>query len=145
VKSLSLIFLVGAAVFSTGVAKPPQTPGEPPEVAAPVGRLGYPIGTYLTIEGVRAERGKVGTQSLLVDKIGDFNIDPPVGIWIKNLQLPQGVRCVLKGYESGGWIGTPDPVLQATGAPLPQAVWQFHFYFLATSVVEPASLKLKQP
>lgn len=144
-KSLPLIFLMCATAFSTCVAKPPHAPGERPSVAAPVGILGYTIGTYLTIQGVREEHGTLGRQSFLVDKIGDYRLDKPVGIWIENVDLPKGIRCILKGYESGDWIGTPENVLLATGAPPPQCAWQFHFYFLATSVVEPTNLKLASP
>ena len=141
---LPLLIIIGLASLSLCLADPPHKPGESYGVAAPIGRLGYPIGTYLTIEGVRSERGKVGTQSLLVDKIGDYKVPEPFGLWIENLELPEGVRCVLKGYESGQWIGTPDNVLKATGALPQQAAWQFHFHFLATSVEEPKDLKLKE-
>ena len=73
----------------------------------PKGRLGHPLGTYFKIEGVRAEAGKVGTQTLLVDAINGERIDQPIGIWIDNVSsLPKGERCMIKGYESGKMIGT---------------------------------------
>ena len=110
-----------------------------------MGRLGSPLETYLAIEGVRSERGKGGARTLLVDKLGDQQLDPPVGLWIENIALPEGVRRVLKGYESGRWIGIPDKVLEATGEPAPQTPSQFFIHFLATSVEQPATLKIKQP
>lgn len=125
-------------------ASPPDTGSNPrsPADNNRVGTLGYKLGTYLTIGGVRAEEGKVGTHTLLVDTIGGNTLDKPIGIWIENVELPKGERCVLKGYETGSMIGTPDEVLRATGAPQPQAKWQFHFHFIATSVEQPGNLKL---
>ena len=111
--------------------------------SAKMSRLGFPLGTFLTIEGVRSEHGKGHARTLLVDKVGNQTLNPPVGIWMENVELPEAVRCVFKGYETGRWIGTPPEVLEATGAPEPQAEWQFHTYFLATSVEQPATLKVQ--
>ena len=116
------------------------TDRDPERIGAPAGRLGHPLGTYLQIEGVRLEKGKSGDQSLLVDRVGDREISPPVGVWIENVALPPDVRCVLRGYESGRWIGIPDEVLAAEGLGRPQAVWQFSRRFIATSVQAPQSL-----
>jgi hypothetical protein len=41
------------------IDSPPADPGKAQPVQAPIGRVGYPIGTYLTIEGVRAEQGRL--------------------------------------------------------------------------------------
>ena len=110
----------------------------------PSGRLGYPLGKYLTIEGMRAERGKVGVNTLLVDKVDGQNVSPPIGLWIENVDgLPAGTRCVLNGYESGKMIGLPREVAEKENIPLPQAAWQFYHYFVVTSVVEPKDLKKK--
>ena len=139
------IILVGLAVGIVGLclaAAPPFKPGYR-TVEPPIGRLGYRIGSYLTIEGVRAEQGKGGVRTLLVDTISGFKLNEPVGIGIDNVELPAGERCVLKGYETGRWIGVPGEVLRATGTPAPQALWQFSFYFLATSVEQPKTLKIK--
>ncbi|PAW84054.1 MAG: hypothetical protein B9S33_12575 [Pedosphaera sp. Tous-C6FEB] len=111
--------------------------------SAKIGRLGFPLGTLLTIEGVRAEHGKGAARTLLVDKVGNQTLNPPVGIWMENVDLPKAVRCLFKGYETGRWIGTPPEVLAATGAPVPQAEWQFYTYFLATTVEQPATLKVQ--
>jgi len=116
---------------------PPFPPNERREVEAPVGLLGYRIGTYLTIEGVRAEQGKVGVHTLLVEKVGDHTFPKPIAVWVENADLPKGERCIIKGYETGGWIGVPPQVLEATKQPPPQAKWQFHFVFMATSVEQP--------
>ncbi len=141
-KQFTLFFVV--AIAGTCLADaPPFKPGYG-KAETPIGRLGYRIGSYLKIEGVRAELGKVGSQTLLVDTIDGYKLDKPVGIWIENVELPMGDHCVLKGYETGEWIGTPGEVLRATGTLPPQAVWQFHFYFIATSVEQPTGLKIKK-
>jgi hypothetical protein len=112
-----------------------------PHHDVPKGRLGHPLGTYLTIEGVRAEAGKVGTRTLLVDTVNGKKLDRPIGIWIDNVApLPKGERCILRGYESGKMIGVPDEVARAENLPLPQAAWQFFRYFIMTSVVQPEGL-----
>jgi hypothetical protein len=121
-------------------------PASPSGFQIPAGRLGFPLGSYLTIEGARAERGKVGTSSLLVDTINGVKLAEPVGIWIDNLKspgLPEKTRCVLRGYESGRMIGLPDEVVEAEAEKLliPQAAWQFLRYFIVTSIVEPQTLE----
>lgn len=110
----------------------------------PSGRLGHALGTYLTIEGVRQERGKVGSQTLLVDKVNGTELSVPTSVWIDNVaELPKNERCIFKGYESGKMIGIPEKVAETTGTPLPPAAWQFYRYFVVTSVEQPRSLQLK--
>lgn len=107
-----------------------------------IGPLGTPLGRYLTIEGRRAQQGKVGVQTLLVEKVDGKPLKTPVGLWVDNIRnLPAGTRCVLKGYETGRMIGTPPDVLRKAGLPAPQAGWQFQVVFIAVQVVEPPSLK----
>ncbi|MHC4406997.1 MAG: hypothetical protein ACYTG0_45875 [Planctomycetota bacterium] len=114
------------------------------ESGIPKGRLGHPLGTYLKIEGVRAEAGKVGTQTLLVDTVNGNKLDQPIGIWIENVPaLPKGERCIIRGYESGKMIGIPYEVAKAENLPIPQAAWQFYRYFIMTSVVQPEGLDKK--
>jgi len=108
----------------------------------PVGRLGYKLGTYLTIEGVRDTKGKVGVQTLLVDTINGKKIETPVSVWIDNIEsLPAEKRCVIRGYESGKMIGVPDEVIKKENLSQPQASWQFYRYFIITSALEPKDLK----
>ena len=140
-----LNFLVILYLFVSGVCWAEAPPFETgfKFLEPPVGLLGYRIGSYLTIEGVRAEEGKVGSRTLLVDKINAFKLEKPLAIWIENLDLPAAKRCVIKGYETGQWIGTPQEVCLAAGK-CPQAAWQFKFYFIATSVAQPVDLQLKE-
>ncbi len=110
----------------------------------PMGKLGYPLGTYLTIEGIRMEKGKVGTQTLLVNVVNGKKLPSPIPIWIDNIKnpgLPKDTRCVFRGYESGKMIGVPNEVAEKEQIPQSQAVWQFFHYFTVTSVVEPKDLK----
>lgn len=109
----------------------------------PLGKLGLPLGKYLTVEGEAAKPGlKVNpTCTLVVDTVNGKRLKEPVDIWIDNVTaLPQGERCVIKGYESGRMIGVPPEVAEAENIPVPQAAWQFHRYFIMTSSVQPKNL-----
>ena len=109
----------------------------------PQGRLGHPLGTYLAVEGIRAKSGKVGTQTLLVDKVNGKLLGSPVPVWIDNVSsLPLKERCILKGYENGRMIGTPPGAIEAAkeagrDTTVQQAAWQFRRFFVMTSSVEP--------
>ena len=102
------------------------------------GKLGLPFESPVEIEGIRQERGKVGTRTLAVAKINGKPPEQPTRLWIDNIQrpgLPKGKRCVLKGFETGHWIG---------GDPQQQACWQFYHTFFVTEVVEPDDVKLEK-
>jgi hypothetical protein len=109
-----------------------------PAIQHGVGRLGLPFETVMTIEGVRTEKGKVGTQTLTVNIVNGIKVEKPITIWIDNVEhpgLPEAKRCVLKGYETGKWIG---------GDPNQQASRQFFHEFVVTEVIEPATLKIEK-
>ncbi len=125
---LAIVFVQADYTNST-----PADPGGIRTIEAPIGRLGYRIGTYLTVEGTRAEQWKAGIHTLQVDRVGT-NLLAQAQIWIENIELPSGGRCILKGDESGGWVGLPPEVEQATGLLPPQVGWQFAFRFLGTSI-----------
>ena len=120
------------------------------DVSPPRGKLGSYLGEYLTIEGVRAEVGKVGKQTLIVDKVGGKKLDTPIHMWVNNLELPSEKRCVLKGYELGEMIGTPPAVIAAakeqgrTDVGESQAVWQWRPYFVVLIAVEPKGLEVRE-
>ena len=114
----------------------------------PTGRLGFPLGTYLRVEGSRVEGPKTGGRTLLVDTINGKKLDSPIEIGIENVDsLPKDTRCVVRGYETGQMIGTPPAVEQAAkegkNVPRPQAGWKFYRYFVVISVIEPKDLKTK--
>ena len=49
----------------------------------PNGKFGFPLGTYLTIEGIRAEEGLVGTQTLIVDTINGKKLSHRFPFWLR--------------------------------------------------------------
>lgn len=114
----------------------------------PFGRLGYRLGSYLTIEGKRADGPKSGTQTLLVDMINGKRVANPIGIWIDNANLPPKFACTIKGYETIRTLGIPPARIVAareTGKhiDLPQAGWQVQPYFVALSDVAITDATLK--
>ena len=110
---------------------------------------GQRLGTYLTIEGVRAEKGKVGLCTLLVHTVNGENLDKPVAIWIDNADLPPLFRCTINGYETVRMIGVPPAIEKLASeegrvVSLPQAGWQTQLYFVALSDVALKSAALKK-
>jgi hypothetical protein len=115
----------------------------------PTGSLGQPLGRYLTVEGLRAEEGKVGVSTLWVDAVNGQKLREPIPIWIENVDLPEAKRCVLKGYENCRMIGLPPAAVEAAResgkrVKLPQAGWQMQMFFVATSVVSPKELRIRE-
>jgi aldose 1-epimerase len=133
--------------YSYSVAPPKQPTLRWGEL--PVGMLGFPVGSYLTIEGTRTDGMKTGERTLLVDTVNGVKLAEPFGIWIENIDsLPYG-RCVLKGYETLRMIGPPPAYFAAAKeagredtTTTPQAGWQVDWYFVATSVVSPDGVKI---
>ena len=117
----------------------------------PDGGLGHPLGTYLTIEGVRAPQQYMSdtVNTLLVDTVNGKKLDTPGRIWVENADsLPKDTRCILRGYETGSMIGTPPAVIEAAkeeGKDFTpeQFGWRFQRGFIVLSVVEPKDLKKK--
>ena len=130
--------------------QPVQPTLQPGDV--PVGSLGFAIGNYLTIEGVR-EDGLLtsGVKTLRVETVNGIKLTAPVSIWIENIDaLPKDGRCVLKGYENFQMIGQPPAYAAAAkeagreAPPQPQAGWQVSYHFVVLSVVSPGDVKIKQ-
>jgi hypothetical protein len=107
----------------------------------PDGKLGFPLGKYLTIEGKAAEGGfKVNpTCTLVVDTVNGKKLEKPIGVILDPLKgsLPQTGRITVRGYESGRMIGLPGEVSKAEEIMPPQAGWQFYRTFVITSWVQP--------
>ena len=122
----------------------PSTFGSGPRVV-----LGKGLGEYLTIEGVRAEKGMVGPRDMIVDTIDGKKLATPVHIGIRNVDLPVKQRCVLKGYETGEMIGTPPAAQEAAKeqgreAKIEQAGWGWYPLFVVLIVVEPKGLEISR-
>ncbi len=122
----------------------------------PLGKLGLPLGTYLTVEGHAAKAGfKVNpTSTLVVDTVNGKRLEQPVAVVLEDLDmnhpLPQHGRVVIKGYESGKMIGTPPGAIEAAKEAgkdigLPQAGWQFYRFFVLTSWVHPKRAEDQKP
>ena len=109
---------------------------------APVGVLGYPLGSYLTVGGVRTEQGPGPGWSLIVDTVSGHKFAKPVTTYV-NLKLPVG-RCIFNGYEKGAWGGDLPPEVdqyEKYDGPRPQFGWGFVNTFVITSVVQPADFR----
>jgi hypothetical protein len=151
-----------AAPPGVPAAQPPVAPVGP--VAAgprqPGGVLGHDLGTYLTIEGVKAEGVKIAPNTLLVDTVNGKKLDRPVPILVRfcdfdrnrfDLEtlvvMPVGVRCVYKGFESGTMMGVPQAVSDAarelgrTDVPMSPVAWQWRTHFVALIEVKPEAKK----
>jgi len=151
--NLAIIASLGLFLVSTGCTPSGSGPEiaqravetDTPRARESTGRLGHPIGAYLTIEGSVARMVKGGARAgmLWVDTVNGERLESPICIRIDNVRaLPMDVRCTFKGYESGRWIGVPRQVLEAEDRPGPQAAWQFQRYFVVTKVLSPEGIEL---
>ncbi len=150
---LRILVIPAFLLCLVAVAGEPVTQAKQPTLHngdVPIGSLGLPVGSYLTIDGVRLDGIKTGVITLRVDTVNGTKLPEPVVIWVENIDaLPKDVRCVLKGYETLQMIGSPPAYFAAAKeagreATAPQAGWQIHLHFVATSVVSPSSLKLEK-
>ena len=119
-----------------------------PDAHIPMGRLGYPLGSYLTIEGSESpDRFKGVDHLLVVDKVNGKNLAKPIGVELRHVEspeLPAHERCIVRGYETGWMEGIPEEVVKAENIPTFQTrVWGFARVFMVTSVIEPESLKVR--
>lgn len=119
---------------------PPFKPGDR-DVPPQVGRLGYYLGTYLTIAGTNDGNGKFSKDTLQVDRIQGFQLEKPISMLIFNVEPPVGHRCILTGYETGYWMGASASMEKAPGPT--QWPFQFVFTFVVTSVEQPADLRIQ--
>ena len=157
-----------ALATSTAFGQPPHVPGRANAVVAsgprqPGGLLTDHTGKYLTIEGVKAEGGKLESNTLLVDTVDGKKLDKPVQLvvhveYIKDhnlrrasFNLPSRQRCVFKGYESGEMVGVPPAVYTAAKeqgwkeVPMSPGHWHWRPHFVALIVVEPKEPKFTKP
>jgi hypothetical protein len=131
---------------------PSRKPPQPPPAVYRVdllekGSFGSPLGKYLTVGGTIAHPGR--WPELLVDTVDGRKLAAPVLIPLGGADfrsgrirsyfeaLPEGQRCVLRGFESGQMAGRPKAVEQAEGWPRGASGWYFRKHFEVTSVVEP--------
>ena len=120
------------------------TSQEPSSHYVPPGLLGYPVGTYLTIEGV-AGQTKGGIR-VLVETVNGQPLTSKTYIHINSIYVTEKTRCKIKGYETGAMAGEP-PAINQSGAesdPKWQLTqlnkWQFWRYFVPMSIDYPEKL-----
>ena len=174
-RHLSVAVLCVVGLFGAGnrmLAGDQAVPAEPPGVAVdrpadkpaerpssrprwPGGFLGDTLGEYLTIEGVPSDgRGKVESNTLVVDTLNGKKLDRPIPIRVRNVRLPAEGRCVLKGYELGEMIGRPPAEYAAAKeqgkdpdelARFDQTAWRWRPYFVVLIAVSPKELEVRDP
>ena len=153
-KANSLLLVVASlclAVAARGDAPQADTPIMIRAGMVPTGELGIPLGQLILLEGVRADGPKYGNGTLKVEKIDGKQLPSPVFAAIDNLDLPKTGRCVIRVYETMKMVGQAPAYQQLAKLKNepppsePQAAWQVRCFFVAIDVVEPASLKIRQP
>lgn len=101
------------------------------------GRLGKPLGTLITIEGVQAEFA-MDANPLAVSAMDGQPLKDKINIEIrgrgkaKDVELKKGVTYRFEGYESGEFAGPPGWL-----NPGAQGPFQFHSFFVVTKIIEP--------
>lgn len=91
----------------------------------PDGQLGYPLGSYLIVEGERpmdipfnaasfspgVPAGQMHPHELRVDTVNGKKLKRPITVVLTNAELlGDQTRCVLRGYEVGATVGIPAEV-----------------------------------
>ena len=124
-------------------SKHKNSPQQPHYV--PSGLLGYPLGTYLTIEGLaRQTKGGIRVQ---VEAINDVPCNAEIHIHVPRIYVTQNTKCKIKGYETGGMVGVPPALIQLEpnnlNHRLQQATWHLWRSFVPTSIVYPKELSVQ--
>ena len=111
----------------------------------PIGGLGHPLGTYLTVEGTYDGVSK--SVGISVEKVNGKPLAEPVWMHFQGADLDldnlrDGAKLAFKGYENAQMIGLPPAVevfARETGKKVqrPQAGWQLHLEFHVLKVVGP--------
>lgn len=145
---LSIASLLAALAFAADMPRRTDMPA--PTVLhdgkVPVGSLGRPLGTYVTIEGHRYPHQVQGSQwVLVVEKVDDKKLLKPVNLWIDNIgRLPASGPIILKGYESARMVGVPPAYAAASRQDhqkppawtlKPNARWQMELFFTVIKTV----------
>ena len=124
------------------------------ERVIPPGRLGFPVGTYLVIEGTRSstlEGARVTAiksdplYTLSVDRVNGQKRERPILIEIDKSSLgdrclPAEGRVIIRGYETGRMVGVPAEAAKVEHILEPQEPWNFHRCFVLTSCVQPKEM-----
>jgi hypothetical protein len=131
---VAVVALMGAVWIGAGEVARQVTAGDLlSKAVVVVGTLEKPLGTYVTVEGVRENGIKSGVGTLHVDTVNGKKLETPVSVVLENLDLQDGTRYVLRGYETVEMVGQPaDP--EHPGRPMPQAGFQLRPLFRAVEI-----------
>ena len=129
--TISIIAILTLSLCSLTLAETSVRDLNPPSRVT--GSLGKPVGSRMVIEGVMAERVKLGNP-LLVSAVDGKPIKEAAAIEIRGkVQVQKGTQYRLEGYESGAFSGPPD---WSAGVSAPQQPFHFHSFFVVTKVIE---------
>lgn len=151
--TLPTAIVTAAIVAATAYAFQQPGPGNMPARTTvlhngkvPIGSLGKPLGTYVTIEGKRYPHRVEGSQwVLVVSKVDGKKLAKPVNLWIDNIgRMSAKGQIVLKGYENARMVGVPPAYATASREDhekppawtlRPNVKWQMELYFTVLKVV----------
>lgn len=149
--ALLALLCAAADVSAQSVAQAKQSGNLPLQLRRPTGHLGR-LGAYRTIEGVLYDgRGKMESNTLVVDVVDGKRLDKPIHILVKNARIPAKIRCVLKGYELGEMIGRPPAEYALTKelgrdpdelARRDATAWRWRPYFVPLIATNPLGLEI---
>lgn len=143
---LGLAILVGS-VFVVGA---PPAPRDAVAVAAapvlrpgdmPIGSLGHPLGAYLIVEGIAAERGPQGEVRMTIHVVNGKRLEKPTLMVLDKATPAAGQRVAFKGYESVRMTGAAPAVIAEKlerGIEAEHLPWAMQLHFVALKAVEPA-------
>ena len=101
----------------------------------PIGELGKPLGTQLTLTGAWPKQAQLIANAMEVTEINGKRLLSPIQISIRgNPQIREGVNFRLEGYEAGEFSGDP-----GWFNPRVQQPFQYRVFFVVTKVIEPQS------
>ncbi len=141
------------AAVDSGAMKPIEGPAfSAPHWNMPTGDLGFPLGEYLAIEGVKVPESMNNPLSLKVDRVNGRKLDLPLLISIsgKAGDLQDGMRYTVKGYETAGMDGQA-PALEAAikaadpTAPPAQRLWAVTSWFVALAEAKKSATEVPLP
>ena len=148
-KKQHIILILLLASYCTLSAQTNNALAEPKPIkrdhsGVPIGTLGFPVGTYLTIEGVKEKSSLKYDQHWLVDTVNGSKLAEPVSIVMQTANgSTNGTRCGFKGFETLQMIGPPPGYVAAAkeagrrdivrNLEQEQDGWQLLFYFMDTS------------
>ena len=134
----------GCSSFHHSSTDTMKTNMDPCSHYVPPGLLGYPVGTYLTVEGV-AGQTKGGIR-VLVETVNGQPLTTDTHIHVNSIYVTEKTRCKIKGYETGVMAGEPPAFTQSGAESDPKwqltqlNKWQFWRYFVPMSIEYPEEL-----